>query len=276
MIGSPLIDAMTLRKRQQQHPITIINGTWFLPSDERDALACHHACRLPNAHFFDIDTIKDEASSLPHMLPSLEDFTRMMNERGISSRHPIVVYDDVGTWSSPRVWWHLRAFGHEDVLILHGGLPAWRACGLPIEEGEEVVSPTQSSWRDERAHHVIDYEELTRLVDEQRVRVIDARPAARFNGEQDEPRVGLARGHIAGSVNVPFNVLLQDDGIFYHDVTRLREILTKPLDCKYEVVASCGSGVTACIVAAACALCGVHVRVYDGSWSEWGAEWGAK
>ena len=274
MIASPLIDAMTLRKRQQQQPITIINGTWFLPSDERDALACHHECRLPNAHFFDIDTIKDEASSLPHMLPSFDDFTRMMNERGISSRHPIVVYDDVGTWSSPRVWWHLRAFGHEDVLILHGGLPSWRACGLPLEEGEAetVVSPVDCSWRDERARHVIDYDELTRLVHEQRVRVIDARPSARFNGEQDEPRAGLARGSIAGSVNVPFNLLLQDDGIFYHDVARLREILTKPLDCEHEVVTSCGSGVTACIVAAACALCGVHVRVYDGSWAEWGAQ----
>ena len=143
---------------------------------------------------------------------------------------------------------------------------------MPIEEGEAVVaSPTQSSWRDERARHVIDYDELKRLVREQRVRVIDARPSARFNGEQDEPRAGLARGSIAGSVNVPFNLLLQDDGIFYHDVARLREILTKPLDCEHEVVTSCGSGVTACIVAAACALCGVHVRVYDGSWAEWGA-----
>ena len=226
---------------------------------------------IPGAIFFDIDGIADTTTDLPHMLPAPNDFAHMVGALGISDGMTIVVYDELGLFSAPRVWWTFRTMGARRVQVLDGGLPKWIAEGWPVEIGPEVALARAAFNSDFQPYHVADLIQVWRALDDPDVQVIDARPAARFRAEAAEPRAGLRTGHMPGALNVPFGALLSPDGTM-----RTREELTAAfarggLRPDQSVITTCGSGVTAAILTLALAVLGRDSAVYDGSWAEWGA-----
>jgi len=268
----PLVTPAWLAERLNAPDIRIVDATWFLPGDGRDARALHAEKRIPGAVFFDIDEIADTASDLPHMLPPPEKFSSRVRKLGIGDGARIVVYDAHGLFSAARVWWTFRVMGHADVVVLDGGLPAWEAAGLPLEDGPPATRPERHFTARFRADLVRDLGDMRRAVDTGRSLVLDARPAPRFNGEAPEPRAGLKSGHMPGAQNIPVAALVTAGGIM-----KTREELEALFagagaGPKTRVICTCGSGITAAIIALALARTGRwDAPVYDGSWAEWGA-----
>lgn len=268
----PLVSPAWLAERLEAPDIRVVDATWFMPSDARDAKALYAERRIPGAVFFDIDEIADTDSDLPHMLPSPEKFASRMKKLGIGDGARIVVYDNHGLMSAARVWWTFRVFGHEDVAVLDGGFPAWERAGYPIETGE----PRQ---RMERHFTVRMRGDLVRgLADVQRaidgggnIPILDARAAPRFLGEAPEPRAGLKSGHMPGALNIPFGSLLNADGTM-RTAAELKQLFDEAgLKTNPAPICSCGSGITAAVIALALARVGRwDAAVYDGSWAEWG------
>ncbi|WP_437887469.1 3-mercaptopyruvate sulfurtransferase [Phytobacter sp. V91] len=238
--------------------------------EDRDIAAEYRAGHLTGAVFFDIEALSDHTSSLPHMLPRPEAFAVAMRELGISQDKHLVVYDEGNLFSAPRAWWMLRYFGAENVSILAGGLAGWQRDERALQQGEVV--PDESDFEVK-----FDSSTVKRLTDvllvshEGTAQIVDARPALRFKGEAAEPRAGLKRGHIPGARNVPWGDLVVNGELKTTD--ELAEIFERQgVDLQAPIIASCGSGVTACVVILALATLGCeNVRLYDGSWSEWGA-----
>jgi len=238
--------------------------------EHRDMRAEYRAGHLPGAVFFDIEALSDHTSSLPHMLPRPEAFAVAMRELGISSDKHLVIYDEGNLYSAPRAWWMLKTFGVEQVSILAGGLAGWQRDELPLQQGDVTLPEAEFE-----AH--FDADRVKRLTDvllishEKTAQLVDARPAPRFNAETDEPRPGLKRGHIPGALNVPWGDLVFEGELKTTD--ELSAVFTRQgVDLNKPIVVSCGSGVTAAVVALALETLGVEgVTLYDGSWSEWGA-----
>lgn len=237
--------------------------------EHRDLAAEYRAGHLPGAVFFDIEALSDHTTPLPHMLPRPETFAVAMRELGIDSNKHLVVYDEGDLFSAPRAWWMLKAFGVDNVSILAGGLARWQRDELPLQEGEVKLPEAEFAAK-------FDESDVKRLTDmllvshEGTAQIVDARPAARFNAEADEPRPGLKRGHIPGALNVPWGSLVFEGELKTTD--ELREIFQRQgVDLGSPIIASCGSGVTAAVVLLALATLGVKGALYDGSWSEWGA-----
>lgn len=259
-----------LAERLDAPDIRIIDATWFMPNDPRKARPLYEERRIPGAIFFDIDEIADGDTGLPHMLPSSEKFASYMRKCGISDGSRIVVYDNHGLFSAARVWWAFRAMGHEDVVVLDGGFPAWEAAGHPIETG-----PPQP--RSERHFTVQRRKDLVRDIADMRravvmgAQILDARPSPRFNGEVDEPRPGLRRGHMPGARNVPFSQLIRDGRLLNKEELQ-KVFVDAGANPNTQAVCTCGSGITAALIALALARLGRwDAAVYDGSWAEWGA-----
>lgn len=238
--------------------------------EHRDMRAEYRAGHLPGAVFFDIEALSDHTSSLPHMMPRPEAFAVAMRELGISSDKHLVIYDEGNLYSAPRAWWMLKTFGVEQVSILAGGLAGWQRDELPLQQGDVTLPEAEFD-----AH--FDADRVMRLTDvllishEKTAQLVDARPAPRFNAEADEPRPGLKRGHIPGALNVPWGELVFEGELKTTD--ELSAVFArKGVDLNKPIVVSCGSGVTAAVVALALETLGVDgVTLYDGSWSEWGA-----
>ena len=238
--------------------------------EHRDMRAEYRAGHLPGAVFFDIEALSDHTSSLPHMLPRPEAFAVAMRELGISSDKHLVVYDEGNLFSAPRAWWMLKTFGVEQVSILAGGLAGWQRDELPLQQDDVTLPEAEFE-----AH--FDADRVKRLTDvllishEKTAQLVDARPAPRFNAEADEPRPGLKRGHIPGALNVPWGDLVFEGELKTTD--ELSAVFARQgVDLNKPIVVSCGSGVTAAVVALALETLGVEgVTLYDGSWSEWGA-----
>jgi thiosulfate/3-mercaptopyruvate sulfurtransferase len=273
-MNNGLLSATAVRDLLDAGKVKILDASFHLPSAGRDADAEFAQERLPGAQRFNFDRIADRTSPLPHMLPTAQEFASAVAALGISNTDLVVVYDSVGLLGAPRAWWMFRAFGHDNIAILDGGLPAWRAAGFPIETGA-VKAPPQGTFAASYHPELVRSREqvLTALQPEQAVRIVDARGAERFRGDAPEPRQGLRSGHIPGSANVPVSMLTNPDGT----VKPVAELLTiferANVPTEATIIASCGSGVTACGVAFGLHLAGAqNVAVYDGSWTEWGAD----
>jgi thiosulfate/3-mercaptopyruvate sulfurtransferase len=253
--------------------IVIINASWHTPGDGKNARAEYLEEHIPGAIFFDIDEIADTKSNLPHMLPSPEKFSSRMRSMGIGDGSRIVVYDAAGIYSAARVWWTFRVMGVEDVTVLNGGLPKWKREGLPLESGEPRLRSARHFTSRRNADLVRDVFDMKALIKDRSAEIVDARSAERFSGRAQEPRAGLRSGHIPGAHNLPYARLLRQDGTLKSPAQIEALFSEAGVDLSKPVVTSCGSGITASVLALALAEIG-HRRtaVYDGSSSEWGAD----
>jgi thiosulfate/3-mercaptopyruvate sulfurtransferase len=253
--------------------IVIIDGSWHMPNEGRDARADYLEEHIPGAIFFDIDEIADTKSPLPHMLPPPEKFSSRMRSMGIGDGSRIVVYDTSGMFSAARVWWTFRVMGFDDVTVLNGGLPKWKREGLPLESGEPTPRSTRHFTSRRNADLVRDVYDMKSIIKDHSAEIIDSRSADRFAGKVAEPRPGVRSGRIPGSINVPYGKLVNADGTLKSKPELARVFARAGVDLGMPIVTSCGSGITASVLALALAEIG-HRRtaVYDGSWSEWGAD----
>ncbi|MDZ3835832.1 MAG: 3-mercaptopyruvate sulfurtransferase [Rhodospirillales bacterium] len=254
--------------------VRILDGSFHVPGSGRDAKAEFEAAHIPNAAFFDIDAIRDEQNPLPHMLPSPEVFAEHAGRLGIGDDTLVVAYDAPGSLAAPRVWWMFRCFGHDRIAVLDGGLAAWQAAGLRVESGPAQPRPPAAFTPRFRPELVAGREQvLSALGSERRPQIVDARPPGRFSGRDPEPRPAAKQGHIPGSRNIPAMSLVDPARA---GAWRGRDELSAAfadagIELARPIIASCGSGVTACAVAFAAALVGHEcTAVYDGSWAEWG------
>jgi thiosulfate/3-mercaptopyruvate sulfurtransferase len=272
MAPDGLVSTEWLAARLDKPGIMPLDCSWYLPSAARNGRAEFLAEHIPGARYFDLDAHSDPASSLPHMLPSAEQFAADMGALGLRDSDTIIVYDASGVnLSAPRVWWMFRVFGHGGVALLDGGFQKWKAEGRPVESGEPAARRGDFSARLD-ASRVRTAADMLANISEPREQMVDARSAARFEGTSPEPRPGLRSGHIPGARNVPYTSLLDPDGTM-KPLPELRALFASAgLDPSWPVASSCGSGVTACALVHALHLLGNdQTAVYDGSCSERGA-----
>jgi thiosulfate/3-mercaptopyruvate sulfurtransferase len=251
--------------------LRVVDGSWYLPASGRDPAAEYASGHIPGAVFFDLDASSDRASPLPHMLPDAESFARRMCALGLSDTDDLVVYDGSGVnLSAPRVWWTFRVFGHARVAVLDGGIAKWRREGRPLETGIVAAAPGRFTARLDRTA-VRDLKGVRANLESGAEQVVDMRSTGRFTGATPEPRAGLRGGHVPGSVNLPFEELMADDGTLLPRDALRRRIALAGIDPARPIVATCGSGTSACALAYALHVLGHDgVSVYDGSWTEWG------
>lgn len=251
--------------------VVVVDGSYYLPTQKRDARAEYLAAHIPGAVFFDINAIADTTTDLPHMLPRPEAFSSAMRQLGIGDGVTIVVYDGLGLFSAPRVWWTFRIFGVRDVYVLDGGFPKWKAEGRPIEFGEIRHTPRHFTARFDPSV-VADLVAVRQTLADKSAQVVDARSAERFAGNAPEPRPGLPSGHMPGAFNVPHSDIVEDGRLV--DPERIAAAFAKAgIDTDKPIVTSCGSGVSAAILWLALEAIGKKPKsLYDGSWTEWAAQ----
>jgi len=295
-----------LAERLEQPKIKVLDVSWYLPPMGRSAVEEFKAARIPGAQFWDVDGVADPKSDLPHMLPSEDAFAAAADALGISNDETVVLYDGMGMFAAPRAWWTWRVFGHDKVAVLEGGLPAWKSHGQKVDESPVEESELTKATAAARAKRTGETEYRAKLAVE-KVRnlaqmktlvtiaeaaagqdadddppplmeqVVDARPAGRFKGVDPEPRPGLRLGHMPGANNVPFPLVYEGgemQGAKLKPKEQLAAVFKEAgVDVSKPLVCSCGSGLTACILALAVyQVNGTLVPIYDGSWCEWGAQ----
>ncbi|WP_424928612.1 3-mercaptopyruvate sulfurtransferase [Amaricoccus tamworthensis] len=251
--------------------VKVIDASWHMPATGRDGRAEYAKEHIPGAVFFDIDDISDTASNLPHTAPPIEKFISRVRGMGIGDGHRVVVYDSQGLFSAARVWWMFRLFGKDDVAVLNGGLPKWKAEGKPVDDTD--VLPRARHFTARRDSGLIrDVTQVAASAKLGDVQIVDARAPERFRGEVPEPREGLRSGHIPGSKNVPFTTLLNEDGTMKSPEGLKAAFEAGGVDVGKPAITSCGSGVTAAVLSLGLEILGNRQHsLYDGSWTEWGA-----
>ena len=260
----PLISAPEALALHREGTAVFIDATWTFPAGPQPNLEGY----IPGARPLDIDTVKDTGNPLPHMLPSPQDFAEHMDTLGIANGTTVIVYDRIGLFSAPRVWWMFKVMGHDDVRVLDGGLPAWLAVGGPLASEPGTTSPSSGYRTAFRPERVADREAVLTASEAGHANIVDARPRARFEGVSPEPREGMRSGHIPGAICHPFLDLWTGDKALKRD-SRVSQ--TPGYDPEKPVITTCGSGVTASLLALALEREGITAAVYDGSWTEWGS-----
>ena len=273
-LPTPLVSAQWLAEARASNPETLIvlDASWHMPAAQRDGEAEWRKARIPESGFFDFDRrICDHEATLPHMMPDASLFNSEMQRLGINQDSVVVIYDSLGIQTSPRAWWMLRSMGLTQCAILDGGLPAWRSAGFDIETSapsEQVLSGDFVA--NFHSSMFCDWREVLLATSSAQTRIVDARSADRFYGRAPEPRAGLRGGHMPNALNLPFDQLIIDGHM--RSSEELQAALQDLVAQDQRLIATCGSGVTSCVIALAAHIVGYKdISVYDGSWSEWGA-----
>lgn len=273
LLPSDLVSVKWL-KRYQHHPkLVLLDASWHMPMTHRDGYQEWLNERIEHALFFDFDReVCDQQASLPRMMPTPQHFELSAQMLGINNDSAIVVYDSLGIFSSPRVWWMFKAMGFDNIAVLDGGLEAWKEAGYPVDsEPPLVLQKPQGNFKAcYQADLISDRNDVIEAIKDDNVAIVDARPKERFLGQVEEYRQGLRAGHMPSAVNLPISDIL--DNKTMKQAYQLAQIFEVLMPQKQRMLFSCGSGVTACILALAAKLAGYDaLSVYDGSWSEWGA-----
>ena len=268
---SELISASWLKKHINNERLILLDASYFMSALKRDGKEEWSNETIPGALFFDFDKrICDQTSDLPHMMPTAELFQQEVRALGVNQNSMIVVFDRLGLFSSPRVWWMFKSMGFHDVAVLDGGLENWKDHGFPIcaginknGDGNFIAHYQADLFRD--------VQQVLSASKNEQIQILDARATERFLGKVAEPRADLRSGHIPNAKNLPYAELIQDGKML--DVEQLKVIYSTLMDNDKKTIFSCGSGVTACVLALGATLCGYqHLSVYDGSWTQWGAD----
>jgi thiosulfate/3-mercaptopyruvate sulfurtransferase len=263
-----LVSTEWLEAHLGQPDLKIVDASWFMPASGRSGRAEYQQTHIPGAVFLDIDAVSDRSNPAPHMLPSPQEFGAAMGALGIGRDDRIIVYDNSPIRTAARGWFMLRHFGARQVAILDGGLQKWVAEGRPVEAGEGDSAP--ASFPAESQSTIVTKQDILVGLD---APLLDARGRPRFEGSEADPRPGVSPGHIPGARNLPFAELYNPDGTFRSPLMLRRLFELAGIDPAKPFVASCGSGVTAgSLIFAAHLLGNEEARLYDGSWSEWGAD----
>ncbi|KAL8483919.1 hypothetical protein ACS0TY_026562 [Phlomoides rotata] len=290
--NEPVVSVEWLHANLREPDVKVLDASWYMPDEKRNPLQEYQVAHIPGALFFDVDGISDRTTNLPHMLPSEEAFAAAVSALGIENKDGLVVYDGKGIFSAARVWWMFRVFGHERIWVLDGGLSRWRASGFDVESSASSDAILKASAASEaiekvyqglrvgpitfqtyfRPHLVWSLEQVQKNIEEQTHQHVDARSKARFDGVAPEPRKGIKSGHVPGSKCVPFSQMLDGSQTLLPADELKKRFEQEGISLNRPVVASCGTGVTACILALGLHRIGkTDVPVYDGSWTEWGA-----
>lgn len=266
----PVVSAEWLKSHLTAPDVRVLDCTYFMPGSPKTGRQVYDAHHIPGARFFDIDDVADTDSSLPHMLPSPEKFSSRVRKLGLGDGHRVICYDQNGFLGSARVWWMFRTMGHADVAVLDGGFDAWRNAGGAVEDLPPHFLADRHFTVRSRRDLVRDMDQMKSNLSVKAAQVVDARALPRFKGEVEEPRPGLRRGHIPGSISVHYTQLIGADGKLKPEAELKAIFQNAGVDLSKPIVNTCGSGVTAAILALAQSMAGHDAAVYDGSWSEWG------
>jgi len=265
-----LVSTEWLVSRLGSSGLRVVDASWYLPGSGRDPAAEYAAGHIPGAVFLDLDATSDQTTPLPHMLPPASDFADRMMRLGLNQSDDLVVYDGSGVnLSAPRVWWTFRTFGHRRVAVLDGGMQKWRRENRPIERGLIQIPPGHFTARLDPAS-VRDLAAVRGNLETGAEQLVDLRSRGRFIGVEPEPRPGLRGGHVPGSRSLPFTELAGPDGTMLPPGELRRRIEAAGIDLARPIVATCGSGTSACTLVLALDLLGRRAAVYDGAWAEWG------
>jgi thiosulfate/3-mercaptopyruvate sulfurtransferase len=275
---SPLIEAQALFDLMQNPKINegslkILDASFAMPGADVAPYDIFLQGHIEGARFFDIDLMSDQSNPLPHMLPSPEQFARQTGALGISNADTVIIYGQSGIIMGPaRAWWMFRVFGHDNVRVLNGGIPAWKSQGFALQPALPEPASSGAFHAQFRRHLVVDHRFVTEAIENKSTNILDARSPERFKGLAPEPRPGLASGHMPGAFNIPASILVDSATGKLKSPDELRFIFDQAgFDITKPIVTTCGSGVTACVIALALFTVGYpDIPVYDGSWSEWG------
>lgn len=272
-LPSDLISVDLLAENINNEKLILLDASWFMPVQKRDGKAEWAEETIPSALFFDFDKeICDKDNDLPHMMPSEANFQGAVRRLGINQNSAIIVFDRLGIFSSPRVWWMFKSMGFNNIAVLDGGLPLWKELGHPVCAGATNDESDSSDFvANFQANLICDEQMVLRATEDEQVQIVDARPEARFLGQVAEPRADLRSGHMPSAKNLPFANIIKNGQLIESEL--LKATYDSLIENDKSTIFSCGSGVTACVLALGATLCGYkNLTVFDGSWSQWGAD----
>ena len=265
-----LVETDWLHERLGAPGVVVLDATWTIPGEPKSGYDHYREAHIPGALFFDIDDLSDTSSPHPHMLPPPEKFASRMRKIGVGDGMKVVVYDEKGIFSSPRAWWMFRVMGHEDVAVLNGGLKKWLAEGRAVESGPPALRSARHFTARKNSELVRDLSDMLRAVQAGKTQIVDARSKSRFLGHDVEIRPVPRLGHMPGARNVPYGTVIEDNGVMKPAAELRAAFENAGINPDKPVITTCGSGITACILALGLAILGnEYTAVYDGSWAEW-------